>query len=92
MSRAAASAACTAPARSELTRRGIHRVNTRDRQPVMFYLHPWELDPDHPRVPFYWKAHVTHYVNLAATRSRLSRLLDDFAFGPLGEVLDHEFA
>jgi len=53
---------------------------------------PQELDPDHPRVPFYWKAHLTHYVNLGATRSRLSRLLDDFTFGPLGEVLDHEFA
>jgi polysaccharide deacetylase family protein (PEP-CTERM system associated) len=74
-----------------LTRSNMRAAERRG-HPAIFYLHPWELDADHPRVPFYWKAHLTHYVNLGATRSRLSRLLDDFAFGPLGEVLDHEFA
>jgi polysaccharide deacetylase family protein (PEP-CTERM system associated) len=74
-----------------LTRSNL-RAAERSGHPAIFYLHPWELDPDHPRVPFYWKARLTHYANLGATRSRLSRLLDDFAFGPLGEVLDHEFA
>ena len=60
--------------------------------PAVFYLHPWELDPDHPRTSFYWKARFTHYVNLAATRPRLRRLLRDFRFRPLGEVLEHEIA
>jgi polysaccharide deacetylase family protein (PEP-CTERM system associated) len=61
-------------------------------QPVVFYLHPWELDPEHPRVPFAWKARATHYVNLRSTEPRLRRLLRDFRFGPLGEVLEHELA
>ncbi len=61
-------------------------------RPIVFYLHPWELDPDHPRVRFYWKAHLTHYWNLPSTEPRLRRLLDEFRFAPLGTVLDHEIA
>jgi polysaccharide deacetylase family protein (PEP-CTERM system associated) len=59
-------------------------------KPVVFYIHPWELDPDHPRVPFHWKARLTHYVNLRSTARRLGRLMEEFEFGPLGEVLEHE--
>ncbi len=53
---------------------------------VIFYLHPWELDADHPRVEFYWKARVTHYANLRATEPRLRRLLADFSFCPLSKI------
>ena len=60
--------------------------------PAVFYLHPWELDPDHPRVAFDWRARATHYVNLRRTAPRLARLLRDFEFGPLGEVLEREVA
>jgi polysaccharide deacetylase family protein (PEP-CTERM system associated) len=68
------------------------RAAERESIPVVFYLHPWELDPDHPRIPFYWKARFTHYVNLRSTRAKLQRLLDEFAFGPLSEVLEHEIS
>ena len=64
----------------------------RKRRPVVFYLHPWELDPEHPRVGFHWKPRLTHYVNLSSTRPKLSRLLKDFDFAPLGEVLEHELS
>ena len=57
-------------------------------RPVVFYLHPWELDPAHPRVRFQRRAHLTHYARLASTEPKLQRLLEDFSFGPLGEVLD----
>jgi polysaccharide deacetylase family protein (PEP-CTERM system associated) len=57
-------------------------------RPVVFYLHPWELDPGHPRVPFHWRARLTHYANLASTRPKLERLLAEFRFAPLSEVLD----
>jgi polysaccharide deacetylase family protein (PEP-CTERM system associated) len=57
-----------------------------------FYLHPWELDPDHPRIAFDWRARATHYVNLRRTAPRLARLLAEFKFAPLGEVLDREVA
>jgi polysaccharide deacetylase family protein (PEP-CTERM system associated) len=74
-----------------LTRANL-RHSERRRRPVNFYLHPWELDPDHPRVPFHWKARATHYVNLRTTEPKLRALLRDFEFGPLGEVLEHELA
>jgi len=59
---------------------------------AVFYLHPWELDPEHPRLRFDWKARLTHYVNLSSTQPKLERLLGDFRFAPLGEVLEHELA
>lgn len=59
-------------------------------RPVVFYLHPWELDPGHPRVPFPWRPRATHYVNLAATAPRLRRLVRDFSFAPLEEVFGNE--
>lgn len=64
----------------------------RTKQAAVFYIHPWELDPDHPRVHFRWRARVTHYANLRSTEPKLRRLLREFRFGPLGEVLEHELA
>ena len=60
----------------------------RQGRPVVFYLHPWELDPDHPRIDFRWRARMTHYVNLRSTRPKLERLLADYAFTTLTEVLE----
>jgi polysaccharide deacetylase family protein (PEP-CTERM system associated) len=62
----------------------------REGRPVVFYLHPWELDPSHPRVAFHWKPRLTHYWNLSSTDAKLRRLLSDFAFAPLGKVMAHE--
>ncbi len=59
-------------------------------RPVVFYIHPWELDPEHPRVPFHWRALVSHYANLRSTEPKLRRLLREFHFGTLGEVIDSE--
>lgn len=73
-----------------VTRRHIRRLE-RAGAPVVFYIHPWELDPDHPRVPFHWKPRLTHYWNLRPTRGKLARLLSDFTFEPLGKVMEHEF-
>ena len=47
----------------------------------MFYLHPWELDPDQPRMPgMSWSTRFRHYNNLERTEERLERLLGDFSF------------
>lgn len=67
------------------------RAAEREGLPVVFYLHPWELDPDHPIVRFRAKAMLTHYWRLASTHSKLQRLLDDFRFTTLAEVLEHAF-
>ena len=69
-----------------LTRSNL-RSAERSGQPVIFYIHPWELDPDHPRVPFHWKSRITHYVALDRTIPRLERMLAEFSFTTLKEAL-----
>ncbi|THF61634.1 XrtA system polysaccharide deacetylase [Pseudothauera rhizosphaerae] len=60
----------------------IARVNRHDRRPAIFYFHPWEVDPEQPRVQeAAAKARFRHYVNLERTEARLHRLLADFAWG-----------
>jgi len=71
-------------------RHGLHHVNARERQPVMFYLHPWELDPDQPRPPMPWSNRFRHYVGLKQLAAKLTGLLADFRFAPAREVLQLE--
>jgi polysaccharide deacetylase family protein (PEP-CTERM system associated) len=46
--------------------------------PVVFYIHPREIDPEHPRLPMNAVRRFKSYVNIAATESKISRILDDF--------------
>jgi polysaccharide deacetylase family protein (PEP-CTERM system associated) len=69
------------------TRWGISRVNRLDRGPAIFYLHPWEIDPDQPRLPASWLGRLRHYRNLDRAESRLRRLLSDFRFDTVGAVV-----
>lgn len=48
--------------------------------PLIMYLHPWELDPDQPRMVGSWRSVFRHYLNLGKTEIRLRRLLGDFRF------------
>lgn len=57
------------------------------REPTVLYLHPWEIDPEQPRQPVGWRVRTNHYHNLGRTESRVRRLLERFAFAPMGEVL-----
>ncbi|QDT63303.1 XrtA system polysaccharide deacetylase [Calycomorphotria hydatis] len=66
----------------------LERINTADHQPFMFYVHPWEIDPEQPRLPAKMTAKLRHYVNLHRTQTRLERLLTRFQFGALHDVLD----
>jgi hypothetical protein len=59
---------------------GVSRVNRQERQPAVFYLHPWEIDPGQPRLAAGRVSRFRHYRNLAATEGRLRRLLGTFAF------------
>jgi polysaccharide deacetylase family protein (PEP-CTERM system associated) len=63
------------------------RAINRGGHPVTFYLHPWEIDPKHPRIRLPRRIAATHYLNLGATEPRLLRLLHDFRFAPMAEVL-----
>lgn len=58
---------------------GLRRVNSVDRQPTMVYFHPWEFDPEQPRVEqASARARFRHYLNLQHTEARIRRLLGDF--------------
>ncbi|HXH26022.1 MAG TPA: XrtA system polysaccharide deacetylase [Vicinamibacterales bacterium] len=63
------------------TRWGIDRVNRVERRPAVFYLHPWEIDPNQPRLEAGRLGRFRHYRNLHCTEARLRRLLADFRFG-----------
>lgn len=69
------------------TSRGIARLNEVERKPAIFYLHPWEIDPDQPRIGVGAVAALRHYSKLDQTEDRLRRLLRDFRFGTVSEVL-----
>lgn len=48
--------------------------------PGMFYIHPWEVDPDQPRLPVGLFTRIRHYGGLERTLPRLERLLGEFRF------------
>lgn len=70
------------------TRWGIARLNRVEKRAAVFYLHPWEIDPDQPRLPAGRISSFRHYRNLGETEHRLRRLLRDFRFGPIQVLLD----
>jgi polysaccharide deacetylase family protein (PEP-CTERM system associated) len=69
-----------------ITKYIVKRANRRGRAAV-FYVHPWELDPEQPRISLPLTKRFRHYVNLDKTAPRLERLLSDFRFGAIEEVL-----
>ncbi|HEX6987537.1 MAG TPA: XrtA system polysaccharide deacetylase [Planctomycetaceae bacterium] len=69
------------------TSHAIRRTNAADRQPFMFYIHPWELDPEQPRLPGRLLSRIRHYQNLRSTAAKLDRLLSRFPFGSASDAL-----
>ena len=70
------------------TRAALTNINEREGKPFLFYLHPWELDPEQPRITKAgWKSRFRHYNNLGKTENRLTRLLADFSFQPIDQSL-----
>ena len=69
------------------TRWGLRYLNRREGQPAVVYLHPWELDPEQPRLPAGTLSRFRHYTNLHRMEERFVRLLQDFSFGTMSEVL-----
>ena len=67
----------------------ITQVNEDENRPAIFYFHPWEIDPDQPRVanaPL--KSKVRHYSRLSAMEGKLERLLKDFEWGRVDHVVE----
>ncbi|MGE0463573.1 MAG: XrtA system polysaccharide deacetylase [Vicinamibacterales bacterium] len=71
------------------TSRGIRTLNEEEKRPAIFYVHPWEIDPDQPRLPASALSRFRHYHNLDQTEARLRRLMKEFRFGTVAQVLGH---
>ena len=71
-----------------LVRAALHHCQRRDRA-AMVYIHPPEFDPDKPRIPMPFAERLLHYTRLDAMRVKVPRLLRDFRFAPIAEILDH---
>ena len=70
-----------------LYRAGLNRVNRRDRQPGIFYFHPWEIDTGQPRITqAALKSRLRHYTNLSRMSRELDRLLRDYAWDRMDRV------
>lgn len=70
---------------------GLTRLNA-EGCPAIFYLHPWEFDPQQPRIRAGWRSQWRHYTNLRKTEDRFRTLLREFRFAPVQEVLQTFFA
>jgi polysaccharide deacetylase family protein (PEP-CTERM system associated) len=70
-----------------VSRWAMQRVNAIDRQPCIFYFHPWEIDPAQPRqnqAPL--KSRFRHYLNLERMETRLRRLLREFQWDRMDRI------
>jgi polysaccharide deacetylase family protein (PEP-CTERM system associated) len=70
-----------------LTAWALRRINQKENQPALAYFHPWEIDPEQPRIAAPWRSRFRHYQNLHSTEDKLTRLLDDFSWASMSEVL-----
>lgn len=58
--------------------------------PPLFYIHPWELDPEQPRFKLPPVKSFRHYLNLAGTKEKLKRLLTDIKFTSIERYLEQD--
>jgi polysaccharide deacetylase family protein (PEP-CTERM system associated) len=68
--------------------RAIEKINGQELQPAVLYFHPWEIDPHQPRIKSSLRSRFRHYLNLDTTELKLRKLLAQFDFGTMAEVLD----
>src|SRR5258707_4228602 len=70
------------------TRWGIQYLNAYENRPICVYVHPWEIDPDQPRLKGNMTARLRHTLGLSGLEKKLRNLLEDFEFCPLSVLLD----
>ncbi len=75
------------------SRWAIRQVNQRDGRPAVFYFHPWEIDPQQPRVPgASLKSKLRHYTNLTGMADKLRQLVHEFEWGRMDLLAFREAA
>lgn len=70
-----------------ITKGAFRKINRKEGQMVMLYMHPWEVDTGQPRINGSAKAKLRHYLNLSTTIIKLRGLLGEFRFRPVRELL-----
>jgi polysaccharide deacetylase family protein (PEP-CTERM system associated) len=70
-----------------VTRWALTRLNVRDRLPAVLYVHPWELDPEQPRVRAGFTTRMRHYTGIKSVKPKLSSLMREYRFGPIWDVV-----
>lgn len=70
-----------------VTRWAFRQLNRQGR-PGVFYLHPWEIDTEQPRIKLPRRLSLTHYHRLASTEKKLERLFTDFKFSSMSDVFN----
>ena len=71
-----------------LLKKGLKRINEKEQRPFIFYIHPWEIDPEQPRINgLSSRSKFRHYINLDKTESKFRRLLGDFQFSTIKQLL-----
>jgi polysaccharide deacetylase family protein (PEP-CTERM system associated) len=71
-----------------LTCKCLARLNQRHGEPMMFYVHPWEIDPAQPRLRAgSVTGRLRHYLNLGSTLGKLKTLLQKFRFGTISQAI-----
>ena len=65
---------------------GINRINKAEHQPAVIYLHPWELDPEQPRIAVHGLSSVRHYFNLSSTENKLRYLIKRCNFTTVNKI------
>ncbi len=65
----------------------INKINL-EGHPVNIYVHPWEFDPEQPKIKADFLDAFRHYVNISQNESKLKQLLRDFEFRPIRNLLD----
>jgi polysaccharide deacetylase family protein (PEP-CTERM system associated) len=72
-----------------LIRKGLKSINQKQNKPFIFYVHPWEFDVDQPRIKDASNlSKFRHYVNLDKTKDRFKKLLKDFKFSSIKQILE----
>lgn len=75
------------------SRWAIRQVNRQDERPAVFYFHPWEIDPDQPRVTAAsLRSKFRHYTNLGVMADKLTRLINEFAWTRMDVIAAREAA
>jgi polysaccharide deacetylase family protein (PEP-CTERM system associated) len=70
-----------------ISKKGLNRINSHESIPFIFYMHPWEIDKDQPRIKSKMISEFRHYNNIKKFEDRLIKLLDDFKFDTVSAVL-----